>query len=403
MSVKGATTVSNELVVNSSTTLLTGSSRMLVCDVLVPEVVNTDFEVVLNWTKNDLPVTNFTYLNISSPVLTNNGYCLYSELIFPLLFPSRDTSEYSCRVQVESLNNSLVKNSEIVNRYLQLTVQDPDLNLTVAPAEAVILSGGCPNQDNFINNISLVCTARKPTPVIPAMTLTLYLSKSVVTGAEVMENGNSQTLTYSVTAATVSDSGQYTCRAAIMIPDGTTILEEQNSIVSYRGEFRQYFLCFSNIFVLPEEARPKPVTNLSAVTTATSAIISWQVMSVSYTEEQYQVLYRVVDSTGPLLTSTSVSSGIIASDLPLTLTLRELQHNTTYLFMIMAINCIGDTNSSAQEFQTLQNGNSHTLTHYIYIACYIVFCSAYSSTSGMLQHHLLIQSCITDLEPHTTC
>ena len=81
--------------------LLAGSSIKLTCDIAVAEAVNTSIILLVNWTKDGVPVADSGYLTVT-PLLQTDTNKYHSELTFPLLSTTRDSAVYSCNVLINS-------------------------------------------------------------------------------------------------------------------------------------------------------------------------------------------------------------------------------------------------------------------------------------------------------------
>lgn len=114
---------------------------------------------------------------------------------------------------------------------------DPIINATVAPT---MYSG---KDIHPFNMFDLTCTARKPISVIPPLQLSWYYNgmqlDASVTGItireEEMNNGMKKISFLSVTSALTSNSGAYTCKAVISIPDSTALINNQSATVTIAG------------------------------------------------------------------------------------------------------------------------------------------------------------------------
>ena len=87
------------------------------------------------------------------------------------------------------------------------------------------------------DSFTLVCTARKPSVVIPELGVQ-WLHNGTVHDVVVMatDNGAFVTNILNVTDAHVSDIGLYLCRATIRIPDSPTVSTNGSINVVARGE-----------------------------------------------------------------------------------------------------------------------------------------------------------------------
>ena len=92
--------------------------------------------------------------------------------------------------------------------------------------------------------------------------------------------------------------------------------------------------------------------------TATSAVITIRVDWIAYTRERYFIRYSGVgrDVTERQTPNISGTSDIAATMSSYTITLTGLEENTTYRYLVSAINCIGVTTTALMTFSTLSDG-----------------------------------------------
>ena len=120
---------------------------------------------------------------------------------------------------------------------LFLSLSDPTItNFAVTPPTVAVLESTCLDSQPH-DNFTLVCTARKPSVVIPELGVQ-WLHNGTVRDVDVMatENGAFITNTLTVTDAQVNDTGLYQCVATIMIPDSPTVSTDGSVNVVARGE-----------------------------------------------------------------------------------------------------------------------------------------------------------------------
>ena len=90
------------------------------------------------------------------------------------------------------------------------------------------------------DSFTLVCTARKPSVVIPELGVQWLHNGTVRDVRDVVviatDNGAFITNILNVTDAEVSDAGLYQCVATIMIPDSPTVSTDDSVNVDARGE-----------------------------------------------------------------------------------------------------------------------------------------------------------------------
>ena len=125
----------------------------------------------------------------------------------------------------------------IIHKVIHLFVSDPAItNFAVTPPVVAVLESTCLDSQPH-DNFTLVCTARKPSVVIPELGIQ-WLHNGTVRDVVVMatENGAFITNTLTVTDAQVNDTGLYQCVATIMIPDSPTVSTNGSVNVTARGE-----------------------------------------------------------------------------------------------------------------------------------------------------------------------
>ena len=94
--------------------------------------------------------------------------------------------------------------------------------------------------------------------------------------------------------------------------------------------------------------------------TPTNATITIRVERIAYTTESYFISYSGVERDMEERQSTTVSgtSDISAINSEYNITLTELEENTTYTYMITAVNCIGNTSTDEMNFTTPSGSKS---------------------------------------------
>ena len=92
--------------------------------------------------------------------------------------------------------------------------------------------------------------------------------------------------------------------------------------------------------------------------TLTNATITVRVKRIANTIENYFISYSGVERDMEERQSTTVSgtSDISANNTQYIITLTELEENTTYNYMITAVNCIGNTSTAEMNFTTPSGG-----------------------------------------------
>ena len=113
-------------------------------------------------------------------------------------------------------------------------------NFSASPDSFLGLETLCPEADSDpYDNFTLICTATKPTIVIPNLVIAWTHNDAIETGTTVTITGEN-TVTTTVTnilsfnTSRSSDSGTYRCTASISIPDSTDITTSEESTVTIR-------------------------------------------------------------------------------------------------------------------------------------------------------------------------
>ena len=105
-------------------------------------------------------------------------------------------------------------------------------DFSASPDSFLGLETSCPDSDRY-DDFTLICTATKPTIVIPDLVLTWTHNGTMETGT--VDTTGTDTAVTTVTNilsfpnTTASDSGTYRCVARIDIPDSTAIMTSEES------------------------------------------------------------------------------------------------------------------------------------------------------------------------------
>ena len=94
------------------------------------------------------------------------------------------------------------------------------------------LETSCPASDPY-DNFTLMCTASKPSLVIPTLEV-IWLHNGTVCQGVVTTNNDIMTNTLSVGNSKISDSGSYICQAILVIPDSNNITTSETSTVTIK-------------------------------------------------------------------------------------------------------------------------------------------------------------------------
>ena len=120
-----------------------------------------------------------------------------------------------------------------------LSITDPTITTVVTPSSYSGL-----DVDPF-NSFTLICTARKPSSIVPALDLSWYhnemqLDNSII-GISILEEegsgGAERSSMLMVSSATTTNSGVYTCIASVSVPESNTVTSNQSATVTIRGQY----------------------------------------------------------------------------------------------------------------------------------------------------------------------
>ncbi len=121
--------------------------------------------------------------------------------------------------------------------HILIRVTDPAITAAVSP----LLYSGL-DVDPF-NIFTVMCTARKPSSIIPALDLSWYHNEmqldNSIAGIFILEEevsgGAERSSTLTVSSATTASSGVYTCIASVSVPESNTVMSNQSATVTIRG------------------------------------------------------------------------------------------------------------------------------------------------------------------------
>ena len=88
--------------------------------------------------------------------------------------------------------------------------------------------------------------------------------------------------------------------------------------------------------------------------TATTATISYLITAIAYTPERYRVEYQL--ELQPYLNVTDFTYSSLDTSVTnqsFTVTLTGLEEANTYSFVVVAVNCLGNTTTEVRNFTTL--------------------------------------------------
>ena len=99
-----------------------------------------------------------------------------------------------------------------------------------------------------------------------------------------------------------------------------------------------------------------PIAEVDAIS-LTNATIRITVPSIAYTRETYYILYSGQERDTDLAQSDTVSgtADIVDTNSTYSITLSDLEEDTTYNYTVTASNCIGNTTTATMSFRTLFN------------------------------------------------
>lgn len=237
---------------------LAGMFAELRCTIILDNSIDTQVDVAVEWQKNGRELTETDRIRVLSPAV--EGGSRYDALIqFSILSRSADSGNYMCISTVFPTDNtSYITNSTKATSisfiitgiiildnnlysYIHINITfttDPILTATVTPT---VYSG----KDIYpFNMFSLSCTATKPSNVILPIQLSWYRNGIQLDGSvpgitiqeEEVNDGMEKFSSLNVTSALTSNSGLYTCNAAVSIPESDTVTTNQTATVTIAGK-----------------------------------------------------------------------------------------------------------------------------------------------------------------------
>ena len=129
------------------------------------------------------------------------------------------------------------------------------------------------------------------------------------------------------------------------------------------------------LIILGPAVPVQPVLGPVSVT-PTTATIYWTIPQVSYTPENYTVLFGTsmdeLNMISSIVNTNNIDNLIFitVTNVPYTVTIKGLTINVTYYYQVQSVNTIGITNSSISSFITSESGKI-TLFHYFIITDHI--------------------------------
>ena len=102
------------------------------------------------------------------------------------------------------------------------------------------------------------------------------------------------------------------------------------------------------------QSLPNEAEYVSASTGPTTANITFTVLNIAYTPENYSISYEGLELQTTITESTTImsSSNISATNKQYSIMLSGLEEDNTYSFVVISTNCIGSTNTSIMNFTT---------------------------------------------------
>ena len=90
---------------------------------------------------------------------------------------------------------------------------------------------------------------------------------------------------------------------------------------------------------------------------STNSTIRITVPSIAYTRETYYILYSGQERDTDLAQSDTISgtADIVDTNSTYSITLSDMEEDTTYNYTVTASNCIGNTTTATMSFRTLFN------------------------------------------------
>ena len=117
--------------------------------------------------------------------------------------------------------------------------------------------------------------------------------------------------------------------------------------------------------------------------TATTATISYLITAIAYTPERYRVEYHGLELQPHLNVTdfTYSSTDIVATNQSFTATLTGLEEANTYSFVVVAVNCLGNTTTKVMSLITLSACKLSYMIHYM------IQCSRGGCSRVTKRHH----------------
>jgi len=137
------------------------------------------------------------------------------------------------------------------------------------------------------------------------------------------------------------------------------------------------------IFYIGPSIPSVPIDIFHTTQSSTEAVISWLAPAISYTAEDYTVLYGRNQSFLNYSSETVTGNRDISSvNQMYSIPLNELLSNTTYYYQVLATNTIGTNSSEVRAFETPLPSRLFCIFKNIIISLCIDF---YCSTEGVYQ------------------
>ena len=199
--------------------------------------------------------------------------------------------------------------------------------------------------------------------VIPQLMVQWLHNGSMRAGdVSVSDNGTNIVNTLNVSNARVSDAGLYECVASIVIPDSPTVTTNATSSIVFITSKLLYTClcakCYATFLYLIAMSVPNIPTAVLYAINPTNATIRITVSTIAYTRETYYILYSGQQRDTDLARSDTVNgtANITATNSTYSISLSDLEEDTTYNYTVTASNCIGNITTATMSFRTLPPG-----------------------------------------------
>ena len=228
------------------------------------------------------------------------------------------------------------------------------------------LETSCPAADPY-DNFTLTCTASKPTIVLSDLILVWTHNGTIRNGiVSTITTSDTTTVTNTLSYSTTlpNNSGTYSCNSSLYLPNKAIYnITEITAIIKCKCMHHYYA---SSVDFSIAESLPNEAVYVAASTGPTTANITFTILNIAYTPENYSISYEGLELQTTITDSMTVmsSSNISATNEQYSILLSGLEEDNTYSFNIVSTNCIGSTNTSIMNFTTQPDCKSE---HFVFM------------------------------------